>query len=129
MKSIILDILKTILSNDGSLVSGNKSITTEASLLSINDKDLIKVYNQNLNLKGWRKYESIIRHHGSAVNDDFFRNQMIDKIYHLYNKDYVLYDMEIEDELYFGEDFENQSDVDILIIYNHNMFDHGYYKR
>lgn len=129
MKSIILDILKTILSNDGSLVSGNKLISTEEFLLSINDKDLIKVYNQNLNLKGWQQYESIIRHHGSTVNDDFFRNQMIDKIYNLYNKDYVLYDMEIEDELYFDDDFENQSDVDILIIYNHNMFDHGYYKR
>lgn len=129
MKSIILDILKTILSNDGSLVSGNKLISTEESLLSIKDKDLIKVYNQNLNLKGWHQYESVIRHHGSTVNDDFFRNQMIDKIYNLCNKDYVLYDMEIEDELYFGDDFENQSDVDILIIYNHNMFDHGYYKR
>lgn len=124
MKQIVIEVLKKALSRSA-IKDGKKTIKTENELLFLNTKALMKLYNKvmkdyNFNIA------DICEQHGQSLTDDDFREYMIDKLYDVYEKTDILYDPEIEDEMYMADYVLEYPDGQIAQIYNHNMFDHNF---
>jgi hypothetical protein len=124
MKQIVIEVLKKAI-NRSAIKNGKKTIKTESELLSINTKSLMKLYNNVMKEYNFN-IADICERYGQSLTDDEFREYMIDKLYDTYEKTDVLYDPEIEDEMYMADYVLSYSDGQIAQIYNHNMFDHNF---
>ena len=124
MKQIVIEVLKKAI-NRSAIKNGKKTIKTESELLSINTKSLMKLYNNVMKEYNFN-IADICEQYGQSLTDDEFREYMIDKLYDTYEKTDVLYDPEIEDEMYMTDYVLSYSDGQIAQIYNHNMFDHNF---
>lgn len=124
MKQIVIEVLKKAISRS-SIKDGKKTIKTENELLALNTKALMKLYNNVMKEYNFN-IAAICEQHGKSLTDDGFREYMIDKLYDTYEKTDILYDPEIEDEMYMADYVLEYPDGQIAQIYNHNMFDHNF---
>jgi hypothetical protein len=124
MKQIVIEVLKKAISRSA-IKDGKKTIKTENELLSLNTKSLMKLYNNVMKEYNFN-IADICEQHGKSLTDDSFREYMIDKLYDTYEKTDILYDPEIEDEMYMADYVLEYPDGQIAHIYNHNMFDHNF---
>lgn len=124
MHKLIIEALNLVISRNGSIKSSKVTIKTEKELLALNQKELMKVYNKVMKNESREKFDDLFSSLGGGITDDFFRNYMVDKLFDIYNKFDVVYCPDIEDELYLGDDIFEENDQRVMILYNHNLFDH-----
>lgn len=124
MKQIVIEVLKKAISRSA-IKDGKKTIKTENELLSLNTKSLMKLYNNVMKEYNFN-IADLCEQYGKSLTHDEFREYMIDKLYDIYEKTDILYDPEIEDEMYMADYVLAYPDGQIAQIYNHNMFDHDF---
>ncbi len=123
MKKLIIEVLTRGMQQT-ELKHGRKIIKTEQDLLALNTKALMKLYNQVMEKYGY--YIDKENPNGNSITDDVFREYVFDKLYDTYENVGILYDPDIQDEMYMADYVLEYTDAEILIIYNHNMFDHNF---
>lgn len=126
MKKLIVEALKLIIEKNGSIGSGKSSILTEKQLLSLKPRPLIKLYDKVVKAESRKKFETIWSNLGGGVTDDDCRQYMIDKLFDIYYEFDVLYCPDIEDEIILDDSIFDECDERVIILYNHNLFDHDF---
>lgn len=130
MKTLIVAVLKHHISNGNVCTDGKSTFSTDSNIDSLTDKSLLKTFLETMKEFNSYKYDDFIYKNGLTIENDKVKELIEEIIYEVKYKCDVIYDRDIEDELYLSENyFDTLNDSEILVVLTHNLFDHKMFNK